>query len=313
VTTAFVLWGGGSLGAAQVGMLRSLTAAGVRADLVVGSSVGAINGVCYAAHPDKDGVEKLARAWMRLSKHDVFPLSVSASLQVLVEHLPKAPLQGVLRALGVVNHVFPLNPLTLASALLGRSNHLIDSQRFEEFLQRVLPIDELQHTKIPAEVLATDVCSGRSVPISHGPTVPAVMASTAIPAVYPNVEHDGRTLVDGEIANGTCLDRAVELGADEVYLLRPCLSRELKQPPTNVLAMAVHAYNLLSEQRLAASIAQVRPMVTLHELPPPSPVRVLPVDFTHTTELIEQAAESTDRWLRDHRIGADQDPCRAVS
>lgn len=306
MTTAFVLWGGGSLGAAQVGMLRSLVAAGVRPDVVVGSSVGAINGVSYAAAPDEEGVEALARVWLQLSRHDVFPGSVSESLRVLLEDLPWAPLRGALRALGVANHVFPLSPATLASALLGRSSYLIDSGRFARFLHEALPVERLEHTKIPAEALATDLRSGESVPLAEGAAVSAVMASSAIPAVYPHVAHGGRLLVDGEVANGTCLDRAVQLGADEVYLLSPgppC-SGPL-EPPSNVLATAVHAYHLLSQQRLATSIAHVPAGVRVHELPPPDHAPVLPADFTHTRCLIETAAESTRRWLNSSRISTD--------
>ena len=51
MTTAFVLGGGGLLGAHEVGMLRALTEAGVRPDLVVGTSIGALNGVLVAADP----------------------------------------------------------------------------------------------------------------------------------------------------------------------------------------------------------------------------------------------------------------------
>ena len=303
MTTAFVLWGGGSLGAAQVGMLRSLTSAGVRPDIVLGTSVGAINGVCYAAAPSEEGVECLAQAWEQIGQHDVFPRSVSESLRVLLQELPWSPLRGAMRALGAANHVFPLNPATLASALMGRSSYLIDSGRFGTFLHRVLPVERLEHTEIPVEVLATDLSSGESVPMAEGPAVSAVMASSAIPAVYPHVVRDGRALVDGEVANGTCLDRAVRLGADEVYLLSPgpACSAPL-EPPTSVLGTVVHAYHLLSQQRLAAAIAQMPAWVRVHAVPPPVHAPVLPADFTHTRGLIETAAEVTSRWLHNHQV-----------
>src|SRR5690606_21006143 len=83
MTTAFVLWGGGSLGAAQVGMLRALTSHGVRPDLGVGASAGALNGAYYAARPDAEGVEELARLWLSVSGHDVYPLSGPEALRTL--------------------------------------------------------------------------------------------------------------------------------------------------------------------------------------------------------------------------------------
>ena len=88
MTTAFVLWGGGSLGAAQVGMLRALAEYGIGADLVVGASVGALNAAYYAAHPDVEGVEELARLWLSVSGHDVYPMDRAQTLRSLAGDLP---------------------------------------------------------------------------------------------------------------------------------------------------------------------------------------------------------------------------------
>lgn len=115
MTTAFILWGGGSLGAAQVGMLRALTAHGIRADMVVGASIGALNGAYYASRPDAEGVEELARLWLSVSGHDVYPVSGPDVLRTLVGNLPFHPLRGALQALGVLNYTFPLNPATLTA------------------------------------------------------------------------------------------------------------------------------------------------------------------------------------------------------
>ena len=73
---AFVLAGGGSLGAVQVGMLGALVEAGERADLVVGSSVGALNAAFYAFHPDSAGIRRLRSLWLDVSRGSVFPLSL---------------------------------------------------------------------------------------------------------------------------------------------------------------------------------------------------------------------------------------------
>ncbi|WP_405149180.1 patatin-like phospholipase family protein [Sphaerisporangium sp. NBC_01403] len=114
---AFVLWGAGSLGAAQVGMLRALTENGIRADLVVGASVGALNAAHYATHPSPAGVEELAGLWLPVGRHDVYPLSLPEMAQVLVQSLPWHPLHGALRALGALNYAFPVNPLTIEAAI----------------------------------------------------------------------------------------------------------------------------------------------------------------------------------------------------
>jgi NTE family protein len=133
--------------------------------------------------------------------------------------------------------------------------------------------------------------------LSRGPAVPALLASAAIPGIYPTVEVDGRILMDGGVAHHTALDAAVECGADEVYLLGPGFCCRQPAPPPTVIAMMLHAYNLLAEQRMAASIARVEHRIRLHLLPPVCPVDVLPIDFRETAELITRAAEATSRWL----------------
>jgi NTE family protein len=301
MTTAFVLWGGGSLGAVQVGMLRALTDADIRPDFVVGTSVGALNGVHYAADPSRDGVEELATLWLDIGGHDVFPIGLAQSLEALLHDLPFAPLRGIRRALGMGNYAFPVNPLTVCSAVVGRGNHLVHSAQFERFLRAILPVRALESAEIPIEVMATDVCSGAAVSIDRGPALRAVLASTAIPAVYPNVEIDGRLLMDGDVADHTGLDRAVERGAEEIYLLAPEFCCPLPTPPSSALGMAVHAYHLLAQQRIAAAVARVADRVRLHRIPAPSTADVLPIDFSRTAGLVAQATEAATTWLRSRR------------
>ncbi|WP_169982451.1 MULTISPECIES: patatin-like phospholipase family protein [unclassified Microbispora] len=297
MTTAFILWGGGSLGAAQVGMLRALTAHGIRADMVVGASIGALNGAYYASHPDEEGVEELARLWLSVSSHDVYPVSGPDVLRALAGNLPFHPVRGALRALGVLNYTFPLNPATLAAAMLGRRNYLFDNSSLRRFLERILPIRHLEETRTPLSVLTADVRTGRPVVLSRGPALPALLASTAIPALYPTVTIGDRMLMDGGVADLTTLDYAVDAGADEAYLLAPGFSCHLPAAPSTAIAMALHGYNLLSEQRISASIRQNTRRTRLHVLPPLCPVEVLPVDFRGTADMIERATLSTAHWL----------------
>lgn len=297
--TAFIFWGGGSLGAVQVGMLRALTARGVRADLVVGASVGALNAAYHAARPGPDDVEDLARLWLSVSGHDVYPLSTREALRALTTDLPLHPFRGALRALGTMNYTFPFNPVVLAQAALGRRNHLFDNRPLRRFLDRVVPLDDIEDAEIPLSILTADVRTGRAVVLSSGPVLPALLATTAIPAVYPNVAVGGRVLMDGGVADQTTLDHAVDRGAEEVYLLAPGYSCRLPEPPSTAIAMALHGYNLLSEQRISASIAHNRGRTRLHVVPPLCPVEVLPIDFAQTADLIERATQATLHWL-DH-------------
>lgn len=295
--TAFVLWGGGSLGAAQVGMLRALTSHGIRADMVVGASVGALNAAYYAARPDADGVDELASLWLSVSGHDVYPLNRPEVLHALTLDLPLHPLRGVRRALGISNYTFPFHPITLAEAMFGRRNYLFDNHSLRRFLQRILPIENLEDAQIPLSVLTTDVRSGRAVILSRCSALPALLASTAIPAFYPNVTIGDQVLMDGGVADQTTLDHAVGQGADEVYLLTPGFSCNLSAPPSTAIAMALHGYNLLSEQRIGASIKHNQRRIRLHLVPPLCPVEVLPIDFGQTRGLIERATQATEHWL----------------
>lgn len=300
MTTAFVLWGGGSLGAAQVGMLRALTSRGVRPDMVVGASAGALNGAYYAARPDAEGIEELARLWLSVSGHDVYPLSGPEALRTLAGNLPFHPLRGALQAFGTRNYTFPFNPLAFLRAMFGGRNHLFENQSLRRFLQRVLPIENLEDARLPLSVLTTYVLSGRAVLLSRGPALPALLASTAMPAIYPNARIGNRTLMDGGVADQTVLDHAVNAGADEIYVLSAGFSCPLPAPPSTVIAMALHGFNLLSELRISASIRRNQRRAVIHVLPPLCPVEVLPIDFRQTADLIERATRSTLYWLDHH-------------
>ncbi|MFB7739607.1 patatin-like phospholipase family protein [Streptomyces sp. NPDC056112] len=297
MTTAFALSGGGSLGATQVGMLRALTDCGIRADLVVGASVGALNAACYAARPDTCGVEKLTELWRRVGEHDVYPLEVPEMLQGLLGRLAGRRMRGPAASLGFFNYVFPINPLLIGRAAAGRTNHVFSNRRFRTLLDDALPLQRIEDARSDLKILATDTGDGQAVLLTGGPVVPALLASIAVPGFYPPVEIDGRQLIDGAVANRTTLDHALELGADEVYVLAPGMACHLSTAPSTVLAMAIHAYNLLEEQRMAASIRVASAQVRLHVLPSPCPVEILPMDFRQTEYLIRAATDTTRRWL----------------
>ena len=167
--TAFVLAGGGSLGAVEVGMLETLVAEGISADLIVGASVGALNGAYFAARPDREGVRSLGQIWRGLHRRDVFPFTPFGSLL----------------------------------SFFSLRNYLVDPTPLRRLIKRHLPIRDLSDTVIPFHVVATNVLTGDEVVVSSGPVVDAVLASTAIPGVFPPVKLAGRYLSDGGIANNT--------------------------------------------------------------------------------------------------------------
>jgi NTE family protein len=258
---AFVLSGGGSLGAAQVGMLQALLGAGIRPDMVVGASVGAVNAAWIGAMPDAQGAEKLAGIWRGLRREDVFPLG-----------------------------------LTAAMGLLGRGKHLISNHGLRTVLERHLPYQRIEQAVIPVHVVATELSTGKALVLSSGEAIPALLASCAIPGVFPPVTLGRSELVDGGVANHTPIAAAIERGARKIYVL-PIGYPWLHQQPTNALGMALQALGRLVEQRLEHEIAIYRRTAEIFTVPAIEPLAVSPADFSHTGELIELGRNAAVRLL----------------
>jgi NTE family protein len=271
MSTALVLAGGGSLGAVQVGMLRALIEADVRFDLVVGTSVGAMNAAWVAGDPTPAGVAALTAIWRGLRRRDVFPPS---------------PWQGLLAA-------------------AGRRPSLVTSRGLRDLLERHLPFERLDEPQIGLHVVAVDVQTGRDVLLSTGPAVEAVLASTAIPGVLPPVSIDGRWYIDGGVVNNTPISHAVDLGADTVWVLPAGYPCSLGTLPDSAIGMALQGLTLLVQRRLLAEARYYRELVDLRVVPPLCPVAVSPSDFSRTAELLERSYLSTRRWLDHPDTGAE--------
>jgi NTE family protein len=261
--TAFVLAGGGSLGAIQVGMLRELVAHGLKPDLVVGSSVGALNGAYFAGDPTAAGVARMESIWCALRRQDVFPLSVR-------------------RLIG----------------MLFASASLVDSGSLRALIERHLPYQSLETAAVPMHVIATDVLNGASVQLSSGPAAEAILASCAIPAAFPPVRIGNDYLVDGAIASNTPIITAVELGATRILVLPTGFACSLKKPPATALGNALQALNLLIARQLVRDLVQLSGRVEVLTVPPLCPIAISPYDFSRAHELIERAGENTRRWLQ---------------
>jgi NTE family protein len=264
MTTAFVLSGGGSLGAVQVGMLQALEERGIRPDLLIGTSAGALNAAYLAGHGMSSGsLEQLAEVWRRLRRQDVFPA----------------------------------DPVRLALAVRGTQPSLCSSGAFRRLVADHLPYRRLEDATIPVHLVATDVLSGEEVLLSSGDVVDGALASAAIPAVFPPVEVEGRLLWDGGIADNAAISQALALGADGVYVLPAGVACALDAPPRGALASALHALTLLIEQRLILEVAFLAERAELHVLPPLCPLAVSAVDFRRGAELIDRARRATRSWL----------------
>lgn len=263
--TAFVFAAGGSLGAVEVGMLKALVAAGVTADLVVGSSVGGINAAYVAHDPTVEGVTRLERIWRRVRTRDVFPIS---------------PLGGIMR-------------------LLTGRDHLVSPAALRRLLERDLPLARLEEGRIPCHLVATGMVEGKAVVLSSGPAVEALLATTAIPGVFPPIRFGEHTLIDGAVASGTPIATALALGAKRVIVLSPGLPCALEQPPRGVVAVGLHALNLLIVHQLVADLERLGGAADIVVAPPLCPLAVSSYDFSQTGTLIDRAAAATEQWLHE--------------
>lgn len=264
MTTAFVLSGGGSLGSVQVGMLQALAERDVRPDLLIGTSAGAVNAAYVAGYgTGRQALDDLAAIWKGLRRQDVFPLD---------------PIRHFLAVTGV-------RPSLCSNRNL---RHLIGSH---------LPYPNLEDAAIPVHIVTTNLLSGEEVLLSTGDAASAVLASATIPGVFPAVQRDGLTLVDGGVANNAALSQAVALGADEVYVLPAGFPCALQRPPATALAAAVQALTLLIEQRLVTDVARFAKHSRIKVLPPLCPLAVSATDFRHAGELVARGRQSAARWL----------------
>jgi len=260
MAVAFVLSGAASLGAIQAGMAMALEEHDIVPDLILGTSAGAINGAFLASGGTP---EELAEIWRKMDRKAVFPLRPGVGLQ----------------------------------AFLGLRKNFVPPSGLRRLLRRHLGSRRIEDLEIPFVAMAADARTGEEVRLERGEAVAAIMASAALPGLYPPVEIESRALIDGGIANNTPIAAAIELGANEVYVLSPGYSCGLAELPPNAFAQAVHAVGLLVQQRLLIETATTDYGVPVHFVPPPCPIQVSPVDFSQADMLIDRALVGTRQWL----------------
>jgi NTE family protein len=268
---AYVLGGGGLLGAVQVGMLQALADAGVRPDVIVGTSVGAINGAVYAAAPDTDGLARLERLWTSAASTEVF---AGSTLQRM-------------------------------STLARSRTHAHSSEPLRRFLETEVPATLFEDLAVPLQCVAASIERAAEQWFSSGPLVPAILASCAVPGLLPPVRIGDEHFVDGGLVHSIPVGRALALGAQQVYVLHVGRVDRQLTPPAKPWEVAAVAFEIARRHRFASDLAATPEGVLVHLLPtgdePPRYADLSALRYRDTTRIrrrIEGARAATAHYLR---------------
>jgi NTE family protein len=267
--TALVLGGGGTRGAVQIGMLQVLSEHGFVPDRIYGSSVGAVNGVAFAGDPTRSGVERMTEIWNRLTRDDVYP---------------QGRLHGPWLYLQQRDSVYPNTGL-------------------RKVIEDGVDFERLEDAAVPVEVVATSLADGQERWFTYGPALEAVLASTAVPAIFPPVEIDGERFIDGGVVNNVPITRAVNAGATRIVVLlcgppayAPVSPRRPVEAMFNALMISVHARFVRDVGQLPAGVEVIVCSGS------PSGFRDFD-DFSSTQELIALGRAEASEVVRRYGLG----------
>ena len=262
---ALVLSGGAALGAVQVGMLRALAEAGVRPDLIVGTSIGALNGA-FIAHRGLTlaRVDELAALWRRLRAADIFT------------------------GMGLT---------ALARLAVGRGT-LCSARGLQRVLDKHFP-PRREALAIPFYAMALELAEGRGAVLSGDALHATLLASAAIPLVFPKVMLEGHAYVDGGLIANCPLAEAEALGARTLVVLDAGFPCRLPRVPPSGLGELVHAFQVAQRYHALLNLRLIAPATTVIYLPIPCPLELAHHDFGGGRAVIEPAYEVTRDFLAD--------------
>jgi NTE family protein len=269
--TAFVLGGGGLLGAAEVGMLRALLEHGVRPDVIVGTSIGALNGAAIATKPHAEGVATLAQIWREVSASGVFAGSVIRRVSTLA------------RTRTTLHSNVPLRRL----------------------LEKHLVIERIEDLPVRFECVAASIEGASEHWFTRGSLVDAVLASAAVPGILPPVRIGNEHFIDGGIVNSIPVGRAVELKSKTIYVCHVGRIDRKLTVPRQPFEVGLVAFEIARRHRFHADMAALPDGVEVHVLPtgdsnPPrydSLANLRYRDFSRVVARIDAAHAATKRYL----------------
>lgn len=270
--TAWVLGGGGNLGSIQVGMLRAVVERGEVPDLIVGCSVGSLNGLAMAADPTLAGVERLRQIWLDLD----------------------------------ADHVFPSSRVSGPWMLLKRAASLYPADGLRALIERCAPHPHIEDYAIPFECVATNLHSGQARWFDRGPVLEPVLASAALPAAFPPVELDGEEYIDGAVVDNVPISRALFHGVEKITVFHVGNFARPRPRPKRPIDVLLQSFSIARNFRFESDLARVPEGVDVTVLPGIDPGPMKRNDFSRTNELISRAHAAAAAYLdlRDkHQTG----------
>jgi NTE family protein len=268
--TAFVLGGGGNLGAVQIGMLKALFERNITPDVLVGCSVGALNAAAIAASPDLDGVERLHRTWLD----------------------------------PVTWQVFSSGKLTGPWLLLKKARSMVTNDRIRRLIENTINERKFEEFALPLHVVATSLHSGRPHWFDKGPVVEPILASAALPAILPPVEINGEQFIDGAVVDNVPISRALDLDVDRVVVLHVGNFERPRPIPQRPLDVLLQAFSIARNERFARECEMRHDGVEMVVLPGVDPGPIKRNDFSKTDQLIRRAHAAAAGFLDAHPVAA---------
>lgn len=262
--TALILCGGGSRGALQIGFYQALTELGVAIDLIVGVSVGAINGAFIAAGATP---AELVQLWGNIGRRDLFGI----------------------------------NPGLLWRPFA--SDALLSNHRLRGFLERHLPVRRFEDLNIPLTVVGTHLQTGEPVYFETGDLITPVMASCAMPGLLPPIDLGDRQIIDGGLSNNVPLDAAVARGADTVIGMLCICCEAIPYPVQGWVDNLTYSFSIAVDRKYRADLLHYRDQARLVMMEPRAGLDVGVMDFEHTDALIKLGYSHALKALERHGFG----------
>src|SRR6267143_2504932 len=250
--TAFAISGGGGRGATQGDMLRALIERGITPNRIVGVSIGAWNGAWIAYRPELDWVKQLEQVWRQVSRRTLDMVWWRA-----------------------------------AQNMVRRRPSLYEGGGLSRFVARHLQVHNFEDLAVPFHTVAIDLTMGTKAVFSHGSLAPAVLASSAIPGVFPPVVIEGRQHVDGGLVDPTGLDTAIELGARRVFVLDSGYAGRLPTPLGSMNAIVDHTFQIAAQHRTRFTMKQMGRSVEIIHLRPSAGCLLHSMHFGATKDYIQ--------------------------